>query len=275
MLISVITVNYNNCRGLEKTLKSVFEQKFRNYEHIVVDGASDDDSKEVLLKYQEYLSFWVSEADNGIYHAMNKGIKAAKGEYLLFLNSGDYLYNNRVFERVYKDLSGCDIHIGAQLNLSSNSYDITYAPKPESLTTLFFYDGTINHQSTFIKKNLFEKYGLYDENLRIVSDWKFFFKVICLEDCNVTTTKDIISCFEPGGISRTNEELRQIERKAVIDEFISAPYLKDYENLNSLYKSQGLLLVKVAMRLEQLKLTKIIKQFFSKVRVILRNKKQI
>ncbi|MEX0598210.1 MAG: glycosyltransferase, partial [Candidatus Paceibacterota bacterium] len=78
MLISIITVNYNDSSGLEKTIKSVCEQKFNGFEHIIIDGGSNDGSKEVILKYQTHFSHWVSETDEGIYHAMNKGIKAAK-----------------------------------------------------------------------------------------------------------------------------------------------------------------------------------------------------
>ena len=106
MLISIITVNYNDSSGLLKTIKSVIGQKFSDFEYIIIDGGSVDGSKDVILKHQEHFSHWVSEEDRGIYHAMNKGIKAARGEYLLFLNSGDYLHSEVVLQRVSSQLNG-------------------------------------------------------------------------------------------------------------------------------------------------------------------------
>ena len=94
--ISIITINYNNASGLEKTIRSVVEQIYNEYEYIIIDGASSDKSKEVIQEYQRYIDFWCSEKDSGIYNAMNKGIQKASGEYLLFLNSGDVLNNSAV-----------------------------------------------------------------------------------------------------------------------------------------------------------------------------------
>lgn len=94
--ISIITINYNNASGLEKTIRSVVEQTYNEYEYIIIDGASSDKSKEVIQEYQRYIDFWCSEKDSGIYNAMNKGIQKASGEYLLFLNSGDVLNNSAV-----------------------------------------------------------------------------------------------------------------------------------------------------------------------------------
>ena len=93
MKLSIITINYNNAIGLEKTIKSLIEQSYQEYEYIVIDGASDDDSKAVILKNQSHISTWCSEKDTGVYNAMNKGILRSTGEYLLFLNSGDYLHD--------------------------------------------------------------------------------------------------------------------------------------------------------------------------------------
>ena len=106
MLLSVITINYNNGSELRKTITSVFKQSFQDFEYIIVDGASSDDSVEViktLIKENEtHYCKWISEPDNGIYNAMNKGIQLSRGEYLLFLNSGDYLVADDVLERVFK-----------------------------------------------------------------------------------------------------------------------------------------------------------------------------
>ena len=99
--ISIITINYNNASGLEKTIRSVVEQTYNEYEYIIIDGASLDKSKEVIQEYQRYIDFWCSEKDSGIYNAMNKGIQKASGEYLLFLNSGDVLNNSAVLADIH------------------------------------------------------------------------------------------------------------------------------------------------------------------------------
>ena len=103
--LSIITINLNNCAGLQKTLDSVFAQTFTDYEYLVIDGGSTDGSAELIKKQENKFVYCVSEKDNGIYHAMNKGIRKATGDYLLFLNSGDYLVNDEV-------LSNCSSPIG-------------------------------------------------------------------------------------------------------------------------------------------------------------------
>lgn len=109
MKLSIITINYNNVNGLQKTLESVFRQTCKEFEYIVVDGASEDGSKELLEQFLAKADFpfrWISEPDNGIYAAMNKGIRMAQGEYLHFLNSGDWLTDEKVVEKHAKNLAG-------------------------------------------------------------------------------------------------------------------------------------------------------------------------
>ncbi|MEG1573526.1 MAG: glycosyltransferase family 2 protein, partial [Bacteroidales bacterium] len=97
--LSIITINLNDAAGIEKTLKSIWEkQSFRDFEHIVIDGGSKDGSVEVIKKYEKNLAYWISEPDKGIYNAMNKGIAKATGEYLLFINGGDWLADDVLAE---------------------------------------------------------------------------------------------------------------------------------------------------------------------------------
>ena len=98
MKYSIITVNYNDAQGLEDTIKSVVSQTYNDYEFIIIDGGSTDDSKYIIEENQSQIDYWVSEPDKGIFNAMNKGILASKGDYLIFMNSGDCFYNEKVLD---------------------------------------------------------------------------------------------------------------------------------------------------------------------------------
>ena len=104
--ISIITINYNDKYGLSRTIDSVLNQTYEDFEYIVIDGNSNDGSKEILKNHDLSIDYWVSEPDSGIYNAMNKGIRVAKGDYLLFLNSGDYLCDNDTIHNVAKEIDG-------------------------------------------------------------------------------------------------------------------------------------------------------------------------
>jgi glycosyltransferase involved in cell wall biosynthesis len=194
--ISVITINYNNLDGLKKTFESVVNQNFKDFEYIVIDGNSTDGAKKYLENNSSYLNYWVSEPDKGIYNAMNKGIDKATGDYLLFLNSGDYFINENVLEKSihHKDFVG-DIIYG-DLMLKSGIW-----PAPDKLSPFFFVKDALPHQSTFFKKDVFEKMGLYDENYKIVSDVGFFIKCFMSENIKFQHIPIAISFFDQSGIS--------------------------------------------------------------------------
>lgn len=215
-LISIITVNLNDVEGLKRTMTSVFGQTFKDFEYIVIDGGSTDGSKEYIEQHSDRIDFWVSEKDTGIYNAMNKGIKAATGEYLLFLNSGDELFNNEVLKGnkqylEFKELIYFNIQVGEKEISEIVSY-----PKELRFSDLFF--GSLGHPSTFIKKELFEKVGLYDENLKIVSDWKFFILALFKYNCSYKKVDNTLSIFYLDGISSNpkNEDVITAERKEVL-----------------------------------------------------------
>ena len=122
--ISIITINFNNCKGLVQTLDSVAQQTYNNYEHIIIDGASTDGSKSIIEQYKNknpHVTYWVSEKDEGIYNAMNKGITHAQGQYLLFLNSGDYIEPN-ILEQAATSLTGTDIIYGNLYFISESGH---------------------------------------------------------------------------------------------------------------------------------------------------------
>jgi glycosyltransferase involved in cell wall biosynthesis len=176
-LISVITINFNDRVGLERTFESVFNQTFQDFEYIVIDGGSNDGSKELIEENTGKISYWISEPDKGIYNAMNKGISAAKGDYLLFLNSGDILYKNDVLKSCETYLCNEDIISG---NLSFVENERNWLGKtPETLSFYRFFTDTLYHPCSFIKKTAFDTFGWYDEEYKICSDWKWFLLAIC------------------------------------------------------------------------------------------------
>lgn len=200
MKISIITVNLNNYAGLEKTISSVFDQDYDNIEFIVIDGASQDSSVDLLKKYSEKFSYWVSETDKGIYHAMNKGLAKASGDYCLFLNSGDYLVNENTISAVFSSNFSEDILYGDRIEVLENSVLKEYV-FPDKIRFSFFFDNTIGHQSSFIRRDLFKKVGNYNENLKYAADWLFFLHAIFKAECSYRHLNQFICYYDRSGIS--------------------------------------------------------------------------
>jgi glycosyltransferase involved in cell wall biosynthesis len=200
--LSIITINLNNSDGLKRTIESVINQSFRGYEFLVVDGGSTDGSNEIISQYSDKISWSVSESDTGIYNAMNKGILRAKGEYCLFLNSGDWLADNEVLGRVFSEPQEADIIAGDVAFYDSAKQSIKWLiQSPEELTAKTLFNGTLPHQATFIKRELFDKYGLYNENLKIASDWLFFLETLLEHSITYKHYNGLVAYFNMDGIS--------------------------------------------------------------------------
>ena len=235
MKLSVITINRNNAVGLEKTLQSVAAQTFKEFEYIVVDGASTDASVEVIKKHEsEFVHFkWISEPDKGIYNAMNKGIRMASGEYIQVLNSADCFAAPDVMERMLSALEKAgnpSILYGNMVKCFPDGrklVDKCFAG--QDITMLGMYMGSLNHDPVYIHRDLFEKYGCYDENLKIVSDWKWFFQAIILGGEKPKYVDLDVTLFDMTGISETNKDLDKAERKQVLEKIVPEAILKDYE----------------------------------------------
>jgi glycosyltransferase involved in cell wall biosynthesis len=198
-LFSIITVNRNNCIGLERTIASVESQTAKNFEYIVIDGASEDGSLEVIRRHEEALDYWVSEPDSGIYAAMNKGIGRARGDYLLFLNSGDWLLDDAVIERLSGVVDGNSDVYYSNLTMSAEgrSWIVEY---PETVDVNYFIRSTISHQNSLIRKTALVVAGCYREDFRISADWYFY---LCLSNSKKDTFRHIdtkISAMSLGGI---------------------------------------------------------------------------
>lgn len=202
--LSIITINYNDAKGLEKTIKSVISQTYKNYEYIVIDGDSKDGSKGVIEKYNDNINVAISEPDFGTYNAMNKGASFAKGEYLLFLNSGDNLYNDSVLHELFETHPTTDVVSSCCIDYTETTRYLRTPPKKVSLYT--FVGGSLPHPTSIIKKTIFDRIGGYNEQYKILSDWLFFIDAILINNATYSTTNIIMTEFNCFGISSTKGE---------------------------------------------------------------------
>ena len=234
MKLSIITINYNNATGLQKTFDSVFAQTFTGYEYIVIDGGSGDGSKALIEQHSPKIKYWVSEQDKGVYHAMNKGIQRATGEYVLLLNSGDCFNGTTILQQAF-DLVFTESIVYADVKSNVTGAIISF---PEQLSFSHFYHATINHQSTFIKRQLFIEHGLYNEDYKIASDWEFFMKCIFLKLEPARHLDLVLVEFDyVDGISTRHDNFNLLlsEKKEVLSKYFSR-FVKDYEEMELVKK---------------------------------------
>lgn len=214
--LSIITINYNNVNGLKKTINSVIAQSFTDYEWIVIDGDSSDGSRELIEQYSDHFAYWCSEPDNGIYHAMNKGIDKASGKYLQFLNSGDMLHSDQVLNQVFECDDDVDLMYG-DFKLQGDTYVKRF---PEKITLTYILTDCLNHQASFYKRELFE-IERYDESFKIVSDWAYCFHLL-LQNRTLKHLPFIVVDFEPNGIGCQLTEEHLQEKKRALQKHIPA-----------------------------------------------------
>jgi len=170
MLITIITVSYNAVTVIEETIKSVLNQTYKNIEYIIIDGGSTDGTKEVIKKYANQLSYWISEPDKGIYDAMNKGISKANGEWINFMNAGDSFVDNNVLEKVSKFLNnGFGITFGDTI-VEKNGKKIIHYATPFYKKEKLHHKMGFNHQSTFVRTDLAKK-NPFDLKYKLAADY--------------------------------------------------------------------------------------------------------
>lgn len=236
--LSIITINYNDAIGLQKTLESVSLQTIKNFEHLVIDGNSTDNSVDVIKKYP-HITYWISEPDGGIYNAMNKGINKANGDYLLFLNSGDYLANNNVIEDVLPQLNNEAIIYG---NMVIDRYTVLEkAQSPQKIEFEEMIRGTLWHPVSFIKKGLFLQYGLYNEKYKIISDYDFFLKTIVINRVSTKHIEQYITVFNTNGIgsSSKHKALHDAEKYEVQTNYFHPMIIESALNYSDLKRSKA------------------------------------
>lgn len=222
--LSIITVNLNDAEGLQKTLDSVWErQTFRDKEHIVIDGGSTDGSMDVIKKHAGKLAYWVSEPDSGIYNAMNKGISRARGEYLLFLNSGDWLEDD-ILTPLFGNGMEEDI-IYADYNNITEDGKKTRIRMPDEITLPGLLLQSLGHPSTLIKRDIISKKG-YREEYRIISDWAFWIEELIINGRSCRHADIAMTNYNLRGISakKENREKIKAEREKFLTEIFGPRY---------------------------------------------------
>lgn len=251
MKLSIVTINYNNKTGLEETIQSVIAQDDHDFEWLIIDGDSDDGSKDILKQYQAYFDYCVSEADYGVYDAMNKGIRVAKSDYILFLNSGDFFCTTKAISLINIHQNTTDFIICDYMKKTkSGNISISQNKKePKS----FLINGMYCHQSVLHKRSLFDTLGLYDNSYKIAADYAFYLKGFFEMQASYSFIKTPLVMYDDScGISDYNtsteniyiEERKRAQKEIFVPELVEAfvdaqKQIKALKDIQSKY--QGLL----------------------------------
>lgn len=236
-LVSIITVNLNNVEGLKKTLQSVLEQTYKNIDWIIIDGGSSDGSCELIEHYSDSFSYWVSESDKGIYNAMNKGIRVAKGKYVQFLNSGDCFLDKNVLDDVFSEEHDADI-LFTDCNLVEDGKVKEELRYPDVMSLREILDINFVHNGMFFKRELFDE-EMYDESIKISADFKFNVKKV-LENKSFKHIPVSTIAYDSTGISASQFDLLLEEQKTIANLLISPSIMKDINQLRGLLKDDCL-----------------------------------
>ena len=223
--LSIITINYNHLDGLRRTFESVKAQTWKDFEWIIVDGGSEDGSRGFIEENASHFTFWCSEKDSGVYNAQNKGLRHASGEYLVFLNSGDSFASSSTLQIVFGNQERhADILFGYMMRQSLCGLPNNWPSMKYSIFWEDFYFDTLPHQSSYIKRSLFERYGGYDEDYQRLADWKWFFNVIINHNASVEFMPYKLSIYEGDGISEDSNSKEEIRR---LKEELFPAYIKE------------------------------------------------
>lgn len=201
-LVSIITVTFNSEKTIKDTIESVLEQNYKNIEYIIIDGKSTDKTLEIVKSYESQFGgrlYYISEPDNGIYHAMNKGIKKAKGELIGIINSDDWYEEDAVENAVSAYNSNVNAVIYGILRMYKN--DKLYFLK--SYTHHFLSEQMIQHPTCFVPKKIYERYGMFDESFKVSADFEFMNRIKS-KNVNFIQLEKVMANFRMGGISSNN-----------------------------------------------------------------------
>jgi glycosyltransferase involved in cell wall biosynthesis len=254
-LISIITVVFNNVNTIEKTILSVINQSYKNIEYIIIDGGSTDGTLTIINNYRSYISTIVSEKDNGIADAMNKGIALATGNLIGLINADDWFEPDAINKvaRVNSQYPDSIIHGSMRVYFNSSTFYLeTAVAKPNLKKGM-----ELNHPTVFVPAVLYKEYGLFDTNYRIVFDWELMLR-FKISGVNFIKIDDVISNFSVGGVSTTQskeliEEMHLIRKKNRLYKLLDRYYIINkirsiFFGANVIKISQKLRLIKYKLR---------------------------
>ena len=212
MKISIITISYNSSKTITDTIRSVLEQDYDDIEYIIIDGKSTDHTVEIINSYGDRISRYISEKDKGIYDAMNKGVSLAKGHIVGFINSDDMLNSNDCVAEIVKafETTNSDVVYGDKIYTKSNNPDkvIRYWRAGEYNRNNFKKGWMPPHLSTYIRRELYEKYGQYRMDFKIAADYELMFRFMYKNNAKSKYLPKVIARMRAGGIS--NKSIKNI-----------------------------------------------------------------
>lgn len=225
---TIITVTYNCGCTLEQTILSVFKQTYQNYEYIIIDGQSTDQTLDIIRQYEKSLTTWTSEKDKGIYDAMNKGIRKATGKWIIFMNSGDFFANEAILQQIAEiaESDDSDILYGDILVQKKGSLVLKPAAEPCNKQRMYFC-----HQSAFTRTSLMKEM-YFDTHFKMSADL-YFFKQCYYKGLRFKHIPLPIAVFDRHGISNTNRLAGLLENVEVVKKIDKAP--QKYKFLIKLY----------------------------------------
>ncbi len=201
-LVSIITVSFNSDKTIERTIKSVINQTYENIEYIIIDGGSKDSTLSIINSYAGYVKHWVSEQDNGIYHAMNKGILASNGDIIGIINSDDWLNHDSVEKVVTasKEIDAEMFVIHGKIALYDKYNIFVREHYPKKIPWYHFISTPFKHPSMFVAREVYKKIGLFDEHIGLSADYDFMLRVI-RNHCQTHFLDTVITNVQNIGIS--------------------------------------------------------------------------
>lgn len=226
-IVSVVTVTFNNGKNIESTIRSVLNQDYTNIEYIIVDGASTDNTLQIIQSYNNSICYWISEKDNGVYDAMNKAIDLCSGDWIIFLNCGDYFVNNHVLSSIFKidSVFTYDVLYG-DAEYRYNSFKAV--EQARQLNDL--WKGMIcSHQAMFTKLKVMKEV-FFDKTYKFAADFKLVNDLFYSGKRFLHVDAVIISA-EVGGLTESNILKSVKERKMIMSLRDNSIRIKFYYNL--------------------------------------------
>lgn len=210
--ISIITISYN-CRDcIEKTIKSVIGLSYDNLEYIIIDGGSTDGTVDIIEQYKDKIAYFVSERDKGIYDAMNKGLAVATGEWVNFMNAGDFFANKDVLNSIVEKIEDDAVIVHGNIIKQCNGYYYLATPAGVAKTATQM---PVFHQSSFVKLSYHQSHP-FDISFKSSGDYNFFYNAYFKDKCKFQYNPILIVCFDnTGGMSKDNHSLSLRENRRI------------------------------------------------------------